>query len=221
MTKALIFDFSDTLTNSVEARTKAFQELAQQFFPSLGGKAGELMLLYWKTDLQYPRSSVKQILKKTVHRFCTHQDMACDIDVDAFYIAYRKKVKEYECVRQSFIEVFPELKKRYRLFILTIEPRKTVESLLRKAGIAPEEFDEIITGTELRAWDIPKMSIHIYEYLCKSHGLTPAECVMVGDSPLIDMLPAQTAGLQTMLFCSWAKRVTTNLEILLEDDFFG
>lgn len=219
MTKALIFDFSDTLVNSTESRIRAFQEITQQFFDLTGEKASELILLYWKTDLLYPRSRLKQIFKKAVKEFCIHQGITCDID--ALYAAYRKKVKEHECIRQSFIDIFPQLKKKYRLFILTIEPRKTVEHLLRKAGILPKEFDEIITGTELRTWDKSKVSTFIYEYLCENHGLTPAECVMIGDSPLVDMLPAHTAGLQTVLFSPLAQRTATDLKVLLEDDFLG
>jgi phosphoglycolate phosphatase-like HAD superfamily hydrolase len=157
MAKALIFDFSDTLVNSTESRKRAFQELTQQFFGLAEEKARELLLLYWKTDLLYPHSSLKHVLKKAVQEFCIHQGVACDIDMKEFYTAYRKKVKKYECIRQSFLDIFPQLKKKYYLFILTIEPRKTVESLLQKAGIAPKEFHEIITGTELRAWDMSRI----------------------------------------------------------------
>ncbi len=221
MIRALIFDFSDTLVNSVEARTQAFQELARQFFPLYEGKARELMILYLKTDLLYPHSSARQVIRRAVQEFCARQNIVLTIDFGVFYTAYRKKVKEYECIRRSFVDIFPELKKKYHLFILTKEPRKTVEFLLLKAGIPHEEFTEIITGTELKAWNIPKMSIHLYEYLCERHGLTPDECVMIGDSPLIDILPASTAGLQTVLFSPWSTKVTAALEILAGDDFLG
>jgi HAD superfamily hydrolase (TIGR01549 family) len=219
MIKALIFDFSDTLVNSVEARAKAFHKLVQHYFPLLENKSKDMMLLYWKTDLLHPSWSMKQIIRKTVNEFLTSYDMICRIDIDTFYKEYRKEVEMYLCIRQSFIDIFPQLKERYNLFILTIESRKSVEKLLQKGGIIPHEFDEIITRTELSKWGLSKMSIQIYERICRCHHLTPEECVMIGDSPLVDILPAHAAGLNTMLYSSYADKTTSDLHTLLREEW--
>lgn len=211
MIEAVVFDVSDTLTNAVEARTHAFDRIVRKFFPSLEGKGKEMMLLYWKVDMLHPNLSLRDIIEKTVEEFCRGNHLNCE-DVDSLYQEYTEAVKEYECIRESFVEWILTVRGKYKLFILTSEGRDDVVSLLQKAGINPQEFDEIITRDELEKWDISKMSTQVYTKLCERHHLHPEECIMVGDSLIMDVLPAKAAGLKTVLLCWHADRVVNDFE---------
>lgn len=213
MVKAVIFDFSDMLTNAAEARTTAFEKVVTEFFPSQEGKGKEMSLLYWQMDRLYPDLSSREIIGKTVTEFCRKNGIKPEQDMDEVHSKYREWVSTYECIHKGVVQWLNEVKGKYKLFILTVAGRDDVMPVLQKVGI-DKEFEEIITRDELKTWGMSKMSIEVYERLCDKHQLNPEECVMVGDSFIMDILPAKAAGLKTVLLCGYADRVVGDFEEL-------
>lgn len=86
-----------------------------------------------------------------------------------------------------------ELKKKYKVFMLSDSPRKHIEFYMDKFGFSKEAFDEIYLNT-FREGDFSK-SVYLKQIMEK-YGVQPDEILMVGDSEISDIKPAKELSIQ-------------------------
>lgn len=83
------------------------------------------------------------------------------------------------------------LQKGYRLHLITNGFEKTQHSKLKYAGLAPY-FTAVITSEGSGSL---KPKPEIFSYALEQTGATQKECIMIGDTPEVDILGAKNAGI--------------------------
>lgn len=90
---------------------------------------------------------------------------------------------------QNFLK---ELKKRYKLGVLTNNNKIQTERILKKLKIE-ELFDFIFT---YESFKLIKPDLEIFKKVINKIGVKPDECLMVGDRYDVDLMPAKEVGMQ-------------------------
>jgi len=149
-TDIICFDLDGTLIDSTDVHVKAFQEAAiknnlryrSSFeIARLLGPPAEVI-----AKRLYPRASTRKLQKLVKDKI--------DITI--------KKTAKYVMPIKGVLAVLKDLKKKYKLVLITNCTHKEMTALLKKAGIDPKVFDLILTKETLPA---PKPSKKIIEYI--------------------------------------------------------
>lgn len=117
---------------------------------------------------------------------------------DEFYRYEFDKIKSVCGYNEDAAETVRNLKKRgLRIVLATnpIFPAIATENRLRWTGLSPEEFDFYTTYENSRYC---KPNPNYYTSILSTLGLSPAECLMVGNDVTDDMIAA-TLGIKTFL----------------------
>ncbi|MBU0980568.1 MAG: HAD family hydrolase [Nanoarchaeota archaeon] len=170
--KAVLFDFDGVLIDSHDAWWKTFNDTYKHFMGKSMTKE-DFSKKVWGSSfvklhkVHFPGVELKDIIE----------------------YAYKKLplyFKEVKCIDNADL-VIPELKKKYKLGIVTNARREVVEALLPRL---PFEFDSVVTFTDVKeAKPAPEMILKA----CKEVGVRPEEAVVVGDFEL-DLEAARRAG---------------------------
>jgi len=128
--------------------------------------------------------------------------------VDPFhYIRANKKIADTLC----------NLRKSYKLGILTDTSRLTAERALLAYGIRPGWFDTIVCGDDIQQI---KPHLNAFRFLLSELACDAKNVVFVGDRREIDLVPAKRLGMTTILVrqedCSSVDITTSSLTGLLE-----
>ena len=117
---------------------------------------------------------------------------------DAFYRTEFQKVQNVCGFEPQAAEAIRQIKDMgYRLILATnpLFPPIATQSRVRWAGLKPEDF-ELITTYDNSSFCKP--NLRYYEEILSKQGLSPAECVMVGNDVGEDMI-AQKLGMKVFL----------------------
>ena len=110
---------------------------------------------------------------------------------------------------RAFIDSLKERRLRIILATNPLFPACAVKTRLAWIGLTLEDFELISTYENSR---FCKPSTHYYEELLQKSGLSPAECIMIGNSVTEDILPADALGMETFLITEYASGPTDQVK---------
>lgn len=187
MIKAILFDLDNTLIDFLRMKIKAI-EAAVQALKKEGIKTTtkELTDFYFKNGIESNTAFTNFLKSKGKY---TKKAVAAAVE------AY---LQEKENFLEPYPEVIPtltELKKGYRLGILTDAPEQKALYRLSRMGLT-EFFEIIVTFEDSGA---RKPSPLPFEKAIALLKLSPSEILFVGDSPSRDIKGAKETGMRTAL----------------------
>lgn len=108
--------------------------------------------------------------------------------------------------------LFTKLKDFRHLMLVNGIQEKTKESL-KVLGLAPEQFEEIITSEVVGE---NKPSEKGFRYILEKTKLPPEQHLMIGDRELVDLVPAKKLGMHTCLV--WSDKTESDVaDVILPD----
>lgn len=217
--KAIFFDIDDTLYSTTE-----FVKIARK-------KSIDAMV---NLGLKYPKKLLCKELEETIAEFssnyplhydrllrriprCTYENINPSILVAGAVIAYHKTKWKHFKVYPDALSLLAKLSKTdiIRGIITDGLEVKQAEKILR-LGIYP-----YLTPTAIFISDqvgISKPNVKLYERVCTSVGLLPKEVMYVGDNPILDIEPAASIGMITVL-CTRSGNKYSNLKSQIKPQY--
>ncbi len=180
MIKTVIFDFGGVLTP--EASLLAFGSLYAKKFGADQYKFKKAILENWF------KARVNEISSKEFW-----ENLAGFLKTDAK--ALRKDFMNFFGFRQEALELAKELKKNYKIAMLSNQIEDWLEEAIEKHGLR-QVFDVIVTSYESR---LAKPDLAIYRKTVEELGVKPKECVYIDDMKK-NIPPAKKLGMKTVLF---------------------
>lgn len=190
MIKAMIFDLDNTLIDfmkmkriSCEAAMDAMISAGLNIDKRRGMKI--LFDLYFQHGLEYQK--ILQVFLKKVLGRIDYGIMASGI------VAYRRVKEGLLYPYPNVVPTLDQLKKSYRLVILTDAPR--IQAWVRLAAMnIQDKFDYVISFDDTKTKKPDKKP---FLYALKKLKLKPEECLMIGDSLIRDLSMAKELGFKT------------------------
>lgn len=194
MLKAVIFDLDNTLVNfwafKKEASAEAAHAMVGAGLPMSAERAEALIFNIYKTHgVEY-----QMVFTDVIKPFKFDKGMFERIR-DAGIVAYLRKKEQVLRPYDGIIPTLAELKKSYRLAVLTDAPREQAHQRLAFTGLG-EYFDAVGTFHDT---SVMKPGAEPFLHICRKLGVEPAEALMVGDNPARDMKGARDVGMKTCL----------------------
>ena len=191
MIKAIIFDLDQTLIDFMRMKRLSC-EAAMDAMISAGLKISKkkgmsvLFDLYSQYGLEYQR--IFQVFMKKVHGRIDYGIMASGI------VAYRRVKEGLLYPYPNVVSTLNQLKKKYKLVILSDAPR--IQAWIRLAAMGMQDmFDLVVTFDDTK---VKKPGKKPFMYVLKKLKLKSNECVMVGDSLKRDISAAKKLGFKTV-----------------------
>ena len=191
MIKAIIFDLDQTLIDFMRMKRLSC-EAAMDAMISAGLKISKkrgmsvLFDLYFQYGLEYQR--IFQVFMKKVHGRIDYGIMASGI------VAYRRVKEGLLYPYPNVVSTLNQLKKKYKLVILSDAPR--IQAWIRLAAMGMQDmFDLVVTFDDTK---VKKPGKKPFMYVLKKLKLKSNECVMVGDSLKRDISAAKKLGFKTV-----------------------
>jgi putative hydrolase of the HAD superfamily len=190
--KAVLFDLDNTLVDfwhmkddAVDAALEAMRDAGLRMDKTKARKL--LFKLYREHGIEYQRI-FQLFLRKSIGKI-DYKILAAGIH------AYRKVKDAHMITYPSVKPVLTELKRRYKLGIISDAPSLQVWLRLTELGLT-RFFDLVITPSETKA---RKPSGLPFKLAIRMLKLKPEQIAMVGDWPSRDIEPARKIGLVTVL----------------------
>jgi putative hydrolase of the HAD superfamily len=180
MIRAIIFDFGGVL--SIEPGLLRFGDL---YAKKLGGNPEEFKRAICDN---WDKAVVNEISSKEFW-----ENLAGVLKTDAETM--RKDFMHDLGVRQEGLELARELKKGYKLAMLSNQIEDWLEEVIEKHKMR-EVFDVIVTSYESR---LAKPDIRIFKETVEKLGVKPEECVYIDDMEK-NIAPAEELGMKMILF---------------------
>ena len=149
--------------------------------------------LSWKS---YERGEVEksQMLVDRYRKFLDYKNV--EGDAERLNSLYAKHLSEQGCLLPGAKEGLLQLKSKYRLHLITNGNVNTQKGRLKAAGLEGF-FDNEFISDEV---GFRKPQKEFFDHALKVSGANKSTTVVVGDSPSSDILGAQNAGLDAILF---------------------
>jgi len=189
--KAIFFDFDNTLGNRYEYSRECFRHLIMEYLPEIEPDSllfASMLHDFTVFDQYGDAGHNRSILDRIEKRYNVK------IAIDDYYDWWRKNQYKYVCLFEDAVDTLNELKKKYKIGIITNGHSTTQWNKICGSGIQ-DMFDLIVVSGDI---NIHKPDPRIYQYSCDMLGLKPEECVYVGDNFFRDIYGAQKAGLKTV-----------------------
>ena len=190
MIKAILFDMDNTLIDFITMKHKCCDAAIDAMIASgLEMKREDALKLlfdiYGKYGIEY---------QKIFQKFLKEAKGKVDYKIVAHGIlAYRRMKENYIITYQNAIPTIVELKKKYRLAIISDAPR--MEAWLRLAALKIDDFFEVV----VTMGDVKKTKAHAapFRAALKTLGIKPEEALMIGDNIDRDIKTAKSLGIKT------------------------
>lgn len=189
--KALVFDVEGTLFRS-KSLTDAYRNQVLKLVSEKRGLDGESLLKEVKRvivelrkegyDQRPPSTLIAERLGLTREEFY-------------------KAIESVDPIKHvnpdpRLVSALKELKKRFKLAILTNLSRRSLLGVFKALGLSEELFDVVLTADELEHL---KPHPSAFTKVIKELEVRPEEVVMVGDIVTSDLAPAKGLGMKTVL----------------------
>lgn len=180
--KAIVFDLDDTLYSEDTFRKSGFKYIAE--------KLNKIGIPITKEEIyglseKYPRDLFNKLI--LFYKLPYEESVLID-----WYRYHKPRISVYSGVKM----ILTELKKKYRLGLLTDYFSESQKNKLRALGIE-KYFDKIIYTEIICA---KKPSVKGFELLKKNFACDDNEIVYVGDNEVKDFLGANKSGYVTIKF---------------------
>jgi len=196
MLKAILFDLDNTLIDFLSFKQETAKAVATEL-KRHGWKLSEketydkIFKIYQEKGIEYQKTFADLVYGEK------YEGNEAEKLQQAAIIAYSRKkylmLKPYDGV----IEMLKELKKKYKLAVLTDAPRNKAWQRLVLAGLE-NYFDEVGTYHDTKEH---KPSKTPFLRMCERLNVEPSKCLFVGDNPSRDIKGAKEVGMKT----AWAK----------------
>lgn len=186
MIKAVIFDFDGTVSNRQKNAYDVFDSYVRQIFKDFDDNEYEAVLQDFLTDDCNGTISCKFRLAPFIDKY--RQFLPDNFEAD-FTEYYYDHMGEHAVLKKELIDVVSELKKNYKVAILSNGQSEFQRKKISHVEIA-DLFDEIIVTSEI---GINKPNKEIFEIMADRLGVLPKECLFVGDVFSTDILGALRA----------------------------
>jgi HAD superfamily hydrolase (TIGR02253 family) len=190
MIKAILFDLDNTLIDFMKMKEKSCEAAVDAMISSgLKIKKEKTLKILFKLydkygieDKEIFEKLLKKITGKVDYRIIAHG-----------IIAYRKLRESQLIPYPGTIQTLTQLKKKYKLGIITDAPRTNAWFRLVSLKI-DDFFDVVVTAADVRK---QKTSLAPFRAALKSLKIKPEEALMVGDRIKRDIQTAKKLGIKT------------------------
>jgi putative hydrolase of the HAD superfamily len=203
----LIFDLDDTLMATHDAIRLALARFLADELPGLW-ESPEALLAAWQKalgDFGVPPGGhskdyreLKRHRMRLIHRRPELSDAEADARFAVFYTYYRSEFK-------PFADVLPFLRQQQGrpLGLITNGSSIIQRDKLAAGGIAGF-FKTILISDD---WNMEKPNPALFHMAARNLGVTPADCLFVGDNVELDFEGSRTAGMQSILISRYGRRL--------------
>ncbi|MDD6728229.1 MAG: HAD-IA family hydrolase [Eubacteriales bacterium] len=212
MTKAVLFDFDETLQDRTAAFEKYMDTFFSEFFPDLEG-----------SELEKRREDMRVTGNGGyVNREAWYQGL---IDMWHWENApsktvlanhYDTKFGDHNVIFPHSVELLKELKARgYITGVITNGPSVLQNHKMDTSGLRPYCDIVVVSGDV----GVHKPDPALFTYTADKLGLEPCECTYVGDHPVNDIQGALSAGMKAIrMNWGWFKNQDLRLDVPVIDD---
>lgn len=203
MIKAILFDLDGTLIYRQKSAYLLYRDLVKKFCPHITDE-NEIenavqSLINWdefghiNKHIPYTRFQEKYQLPKE--------------DVQKMVDFWLDNIAKYTIVFDKSFSTLKELKKRYKLAIVTNGAEQSQGAKIEQLGFK-EIFDSIVITGKINSHKPEELP---YLTACDELGVKPNECVFVGDTFHTDIIGAKRLNMETVWICSDPARASYDL----------
>lgn len=186
MIKAIIFDFDGTLSNRNLNAHIAYTEYLKQYFPDVEGIEYEAIIQDMITDDMNGTVNMKY----RIAPFKAKYNLSDEFE-EKFIKFWDEKMYVYTVLKPDTIDVLNELKKNYKIGILT-----NGNSVGQHNKVNKFNFDKLMDAVVVSGdYGIHKPDKKIFEIACEKIGEKPEDCIYVGDVFSNDIMGSSRAGM--------------------------
>lgn len=191
MTKAVLFDFDETLQD----RTLAFEGYMDSFFdcfcPDISAQDREKR----KEDMRTTGNGGYVNRVEWYNKLCGMWNWIDAPNAEELALHYDKTFGDHNVIFENTIPLLKELKKRgYIVGVITNGPSMLQNHKMDTSGLRPY-CDIVVVSGDI---GVHKPSPEIFTYTAERLGLKPEECTYVGDHPINDIKGALDAGMHVI-----------------------
>lgn len=190
--KAIFFDIDDTLYDSTKLTTMARQNSIKAMIDSGLQERSEEELY----------NLLNEIIKKYGSNYAKHYDRLLEelgLEVDPKIVA--AGVVAYEHTKEGYLKPFPgviptllELKEKYRLGV--ISNGLAIKQWEKLIGLGIHHLFDVVATSEELGFEKPQKEIFLFAV--EKLGLSPSDCMIVGDRLDTDITGGKAAGMKTV-----------------------
>lgn len=204
--KVLFFDLDETLVSRKTAFTKFCLEFIDKFKYALHEKVElDILLDYMLKSDNCGKEDRLTFFKLLFKHFNLSQEQIVEFSEN-----WSATFPSYTVVMPDCYSVLYELKKTYRLGLITNGLLKSQSNKIRIAQLSPF-FDVIVISGEI---GISKPNRDIFLYACEKMGVLPEEAIYIGDNYENDYCGAMAAGMNAIWLAHEAQSVSENINYI-------
>lgn len=191
--RGILFDFDGTLSDRYASAYEMYRWLLQQIMPQEDPEdiRFEEMVqscLLWDEYGTVSRMHAMDMIRKKY---------VPDLDTEYWNNVWYNNFRRFQKLQPGCISMLEELRKSYRLGILSNGPAVPQRAKIKALGLEPY-FDMTLVSGEA---GIHKPDPELFQMAAQRMGLSCEECAMIGDTFSTDISGAIRAGMMPVWFC--------------------
>ncbi len=210
MIQGILFDYDGTLSARYESAYHMYRHIMQECRPDLDDESIEFesmvqRCMYWD---EYGTAHKSYVLEQMKANYCPN------LNVKQWEQRWRDEFYLYQVAMPGMLETLPELKKKYRIGIITNGDGPSQNRKIDTLGLRRYCHTVIASGDLGFSKPDPEIFLHAAEDL----GLYTSEVAFIGDTFHTDVLGAYNAGMLPVWYC-YERRTETLYDVKKVHDF--